>query len=309
MRSYEDGRYSLLADGNLNLMLHRIYNADIHHSYTIIIPKNYVPEDLVTIKEKIVPMFECTIIFKEIEYGVNAEANRVLVPKKLAEEFKSYKDYTYVISFFERFDCDIPWILQMSMSKIKELDRPYADKHFDALLEGLEHPMLLHCYVLNQAQIDEVARVSVYLADNIRLNENCINKELYDKMNDLFVRKEVVDALEEVILEDSIFFPFRINDKAYDFDKVVFQGKPIVVTDPNRSLDGSVPNVLRLSGANMKELLFTTIAVIKRRPDIKIHIYEDCELAVHMLIVELCLVLPKHIVGLDAEAVAERYTF
>ena len=309
MRSYEDGRYSLLADGNLNLMLHRIYNTDKSHNYTIIIPKNHVPEDLVTIKEKLVPMFECTIIFKEIDYGVNAEANRVLVPKKLAEEFETYTDYDKVISFFERFDCDIPWILQMSMSKIKELDRPYADKHFDALLDGLKHPMLIQCEVLNQAQIDEVARADTYLADNIRLNEKCINKELYDKMNDLFIRKELVDTLEEVMLEDSIFFPFRINDKAYDFDKVVFQGKPIVVTDPNRSLDGSVPNVLRLSGANMKELLFTTVEVIKNRPDIKIHIYEDCELAVHMLIVELCLALPEHIVGLDAKAVAERYTF
>ena len=304
MRSYETGVYSLLADGNLNMVLHQIYTDTKTNEYDICIPENHVKEDLDILVNKIIPMFACKVNFIYTKYGTNADDNRRVVPNNIEID---YEQYAYVISYFENLRPDIPWILKMSMSKIEELTRPYADKHYPALIEALKDNYLIRADVLNYSQYNYIARTHHYLTTLVNVNERCLNKELYSKLANLFVDMDIVNELDKVTPIGAIFFPFRISDKAYDFEKAKSLGRPMVVTDPNESLTD--PGVIKLSG-NLKTILFSMLYLMNhRRVDISIALYEDCELAVHQLIIELALAVPDSMIGIDTAEIVRRYTF
>ena len=308
MRSYKTGVYSLLADGNLNIVLHHIYNSSKTNEYVITIPDKHVHDDLEILENKIAPMFACKITFLPIKYGKNAEDNRTVVPDNIAID---YSLYSYVISYFENLRPWVPWVLKMHMSKIAELDRPYADKHYDSFIEALRDENLIRADVLNYSQYNMVESTDPQLAKKVNVNEQCLNRKFYKKMFKKFVNYKLADKLDAVVPYEAIFFPFRISDKAYDFEAVKELGRPIIVTDPNESLEDLEDDdvdILRLKG-NMKEMLYSMIALMQHRSDIKIVLYEDNELAVHQLIIELCFMLPDSIIGIDAEKVIERYTF
>lgn len=305
MRSYKTGAYSLLADGNLNIVLHHIYNSSKTNHYTITIPDKHVHEDLVILQDIILPMFKCEIELLPIHYGVNADDNRTVVPDTIEINFLEYAN---VVSYFENLRPGIPWVLKMHMSKIEELDRPYADKHYDTFIEALYDTHLIQADVLNYAQYEQVYRTNPLISYKVNVNEQCLNKKLYAKLFRKFTNYKMADKLDAVIPYGSVFFPFRISDTAYDFERVKTLGAPIVVTDPNESLDDYDCEVIKLTG-NMKELLFSMMALMQHRKDIKVVLYEDCELAVHQLIVELAYMLPDSIVGVNTEDIIERYTF
>lgn len=304
MRSYRTGTYSLLADGNLNIVLHHIFNDTKTNEYTICIPIDHVKEDLEILIKKIVPQFKCSINFMEIPYGYNAEDNRTAVPH-FFNKFTFYS-YSYVISYFENLQCNIPWILKMHMSKIEELGRPYADRYYGDFIQALKDPMLIRADVLNYAQYNMVNRTNPAEVYKVNVNEQCLNIKLYNILGSLFTKASIVKQLDDVIPKNAIFFPFRISDKAYDFERVKALGRPVVVTDPNESLDD--PMVIKLSG-NMKEILFSTLWLMQERVDIDIALYEDCELAVHQLIIELCVAVPWAMMDINTLEITERYTF
>ena len=305
MRSHKTGTYSLLADGNLNIVLHHIFNSSKTNEYTITIPDKHAHADLEVLEDKILPMFKCKITILPIKYGLNADDNRTVVPDSINVNFL---EYAQVISYFENLRPGIPWVLKMHMSKIQELDRPYADKHYESFIDALYDPNLIQADVLNYAQYEQVERTHYLRAYKVNVNEQCLNKKFYKKMFKEFTNYKMADSLDTVIPYDAIFFPFRISDKAYDFEAVKKLGRPIVVTDPNESLDDYDCEVIKLQG-NMKEILYSMIALMQHRKDIKIVLYEDCELAVHQLIVELAYMLPNSVVGVNADDVVERYTF
>ena len=304
MRSYKTGTYSLLADGNLNLVLHQIFNSTKTNEYVITIPKDHVREDLEVIKEKILPNFDCKVTFMEIPYGIHADANRTVVPRHF-DNF-SYFEFAYVISYFENLRPDIPWVLKMSMSKIKELDRPYADKHYNSFIEALGHHWLIRADVLNYSQYEMVKLTDPELLKNVNVNEQCLNRKFYDILREEFVDQDIVAVLNEVVPDNALFFPFRISDKAYDFERASMLGRPVVVTDPNESLQN--PDVIKLTG-DLKVLLFSMLELMKTRTDIDIPLYEDCELAVHQLIIEVAYSRPGQLLNINTGEIIERYTF
>ena len=251
-------------------------------------------------------MFDCKINFIYIPYGINAEDNRAVVPNHFNTDF-SYTGYAHVISYFENLRPSVPWILKMSMSKINELDRPYADKYYSSFMASLDDSNLVRADVLNYSQLEEVKRTDPNLAYMINVNERCLSRELYSKLAGLFVDMDIVAQLDKETPTGAIFFPFRISDKAYRFDKAKLLGRPMVVTDPNESL--SDPSVIKLSG-NLKTLLFSMLYLMNtKRVDIDIALYEDCELAVHQLIIELALAVPDSIMNTDTDEIVRRYTF
>jgi len=309
MRSYQTGKYSLLADGNLNIVLHHLFNECKTNSFDIMVPTNHVEADMDILVRDILPLFKCTIRFKLLDYGLNAEANRTIVPEAMANYY--YNGYNKVISYFENLRPTIPWVLKMHMSKIKELDRPYADKYYDDFIGALRVENLIQADVLNYAQYEQVKRDWPNLANCINVHEQCMNTNFYNEISNLFVDLEVVDKLDELMPKGCYFFPFRVSDKAYEFKRVLNTGLTVAVTDPNDSVPDS-EYIIKLSeiDTDLKTLLISAIHLIKyKRKDISIPLFEDCELAVHQLIIELCYMIPSQVMFANPYEIKRRYTF
>ena len=303
MRSYKDSKYSLLADGNLNIVLHQIYRSNESATYDITIPINHREEEFNTLVD-LVAKFNCNIAFKPIEYGINADDNRLVVPKTLSDF--DYAPYSFCISYFEYLRPTIPWILKMHMSQIKELARPYADKHFPAFVNALSSPNLIVADVLNYAQ---KAFVPSKLQYKVSVNELCLNTDFYSLIVDTFKDQNLIKILDDMIPLDSCFFPFRVSDKAYCYEHIK-KTDYMVVTDPNESSKDADLNLsTELKDYDIKTILINTLLLIQDRPDIMVPIHENCELAVHQLIIELCYMIPNNVIGMDTGEIIERYTF
>ena len=108
MRSHKTGTYSLLADGNLNIVLHHIFNSSKTNEYTITIPDKHAHADLEVLEDKILPMFKCKITILPIKYGLNADDNRTVVPDSINVNFL---EYAQVISYFELGYLDPFWMI------------------------------------------------------------------------------------------------------------------------------------------------------------------------------------------------------
>jgi hypothetical protein len=259
MRSYDTGKYSLLKDGNLQLMMARITHSTIANGSYLALPDH--AEDLNEFCERF-HLGALGIQVLQLKYGANAAETRewfwelnavtiqlmdALVDVVIVDQIHSYPGRR-------------PVIYNFNITKLPELDRPYVDKFFEQELQSMQKSVF--STVLNPAQRSYILAQRPELVNNVFTYTKCASALLLPRV-------ERVIPLEE----NYIFWPFRLSDSAYKFNEVLamfdadaeLQAKyKIVVTDPNESLTVERPYLvkIKLSKEEYYALLSTKPTVI-----------------------------------------------
>jgi len=228
MRSYDTGKYSILKDGNFQLAMARVLASDFDQ-ISIAVPRD--SSDLDELKLK----FEgrSHIQFKEMDYGLNAVQTREQFWSKNSTEMDFAESwFDIVISDVTGYTGQLPVVYNFNITKLPELDRPYIDKFFEQDLKSIEQS--LFTTVLNPRQREYILEVRPDLLDKVIVNSKCAHESLlpkFDKTNKA---------------EKLVFWPFRISDKAYQWEQFLEafeaqglhdEGYLIFCTDPNDTLE------------------------------------------------------------------------
>lgn len=228
MRSYETGKYSILKDGNFQLTMARVLASDFTRLY-IAIPTDSA--DFKELQEKFKD--QENVYFVEMKYGANAVATRDMFWVANAEFLKDLEtNVDLVISDITGYPGKLPVVYNFNITKLPELDRPYIDKFFEQDLKSIEQS--LFTTVLNPRQREYILEVRPDLLDKVIVNSKCAHESLlpkFDKTNKA---------------EKLVFWPFRISDKAYQWEQFLEafeeqglhdEGYLIFCTDPNDTLE------------------------------------------------------------------------
>lgn len=255
MRSYETGLYSILKDGNFKLHINRIENNDI-----LVIPSNSSD------KEEFLSLgLHSNII--EVEYFSNAEENRKKFWSKYQQYFDSFN--LSILTDITGYTGNQDLYNNFNITYNPKIIRPYIDKFFD--VDTLSVLKSIKTTVLNHNQKDSFIdnnyqELSIYLKSKLEVNQKVISKRYFD----------LVGTKQINIPKFDIFFPFRLTDKAYKFEKTVekYKDKIILITDPNSSYSANYENV-KVIKPTKPEYYY----ILSKRPTI---IYnEDPELVFH----------------------------
>lgn len=235
MRSHEDGAYKMLKDGNfqsvLSRMLDLVKTDDIHCTF---------PFDTSDFNDVQNILKDVPINFMPVEYGLNAMDTRENF-WKLNPDFIDEKRFDYVVTDIGGFPYkNIKFINNFNISKIKGLERSYVDKFFDIEVESaLKAESTI---VINEAQRLEFIFTNKWLDNKVYTNKKLLNPDIYKYFTD----NTPIDK-EHILTKETLFWPFRLTDKAYQFEWVYSylkanhnmlpKGFEIVVTDPNNTLD------------------------------------------------------------------------
>ena len=226
MRSYKTGKYSILKDGNFQLMMSRLLASDFE-MITV-----SVPNDASDFQE-VLARFKSynNIFFVQAQYGENAAQTRSMFWDKNVHTFPSDVDLVITdITGCSIFPEPVPIIYNFNITKLPELDRPYIDCVFDLDLESISKS--LFTTVLNPRQREYILECRPDLEDRVKVYFKCANEALLPKPMPF----QMPDA--------TIFWPFRISDKAYKWDQFLKAfneanlgelGWNVVITDPNQS--------------------------------------------------------------------------
>lgn len=224
MRSYETGQYSILKDGNFQLMMSRVLASDFDRVFVS------VPDDASDFEE-VLKRFDDGehVHFVRMKYGENAVGTRDLFWESNAELMKNLQTgIDLLITDITGYQGTLPVVYNLNITKLPELDRPYIDRFFETDLKSIEQS--LFTTVLNPRQREYILEVRPDLLDKVIVNTKCAHSNLLPK----FQKSKAPEKL--------IFWPFRISDKAYKWKEFLEafieqgleeQGYTIVITDPN----------------------------------------------------------------------------
>jgi hypothetical protein len=167
-----------------------------------------------------------------MKYGANAVATRDFFWVSNEELMKSLEvNFDVLISDITGYTGLKPVVYNFNITKLPELDRPYIDRFFDLDLESIERS--LFTTVINPRQREYILEVRPDLLDKVIVHTKCAHAELLPE-------HRVWQAGPK-----TIFWPFRISDKAYQFEQFIEafeaqgladEGFFIFVTDPNDTL-------------------------------------------------------------------------
>lgn len=243
MRSYETGKYAALKDGNFQLTMARVLASDFD-SHFVAIPEEVSDFDELLARFKNHP----TIYFTKMNYGKNAVETRDTFWKK--NETMPITDI--IISDVTGYPGDKPVIYNFNITKLPELDRPYIDKYFEQDLKSIEQS--LFTTVINPRQREYILEVRHDLMPKIIAHTKVAHEALLPK------------GMAGGNDQKMIFWPFRISDKAYEWERFVAafeeQGLDdeyiIVTTDPNDTLHTDASFVMKMKPT--KEMYYQILA-------------------------------------------------
>jgi hypothetical protein len=244
MRSYDTGMYSILKDGNFQLTLSRILASDFD-SITVAYPTD--SSDFEEFEQRVADLANGrNIYFQPMHYGANAVETREKFWTLNYDFFYSelILDYDLLITditgYAGTMSYDIPFINNFNITKLPELDRPYIDKFFETDIKNIEAEASLFTTVINPRQREYILQVAPHLKDKVVAYTKVAH---YDLMPTGDHKTRVFDTAFSM---RTIFWPFRISDKAYKWDQFLemfIENKldkryKIVITDPNDSYKG-----------------------------------------------------------------------
>lgn len=229
MRSYATGQYATLKDGNFQLSMSRILACDFE-SVVVCVPRDASDLDELNLKYK--DLLEAgKISFRSIEYGENAVDTRKTfwgvnwVPFWCAE-----KNFDLLISDITGYKGLLPVVYNFNITKLPELDRPYIDQFWEQDLEAIQTS--LFTTVLNPRQREYIVQQRPDLDSKVIVHSKCAHEDLMPK------------SVIQLASTKTIFWPFRISDKAYKWtefleafkeQRLEAEGFTVVITDPNES--------------------------------------------------------------------------
>jgi hypothetical protein len=243
MRSYATGKYAILKDGNFQLAISRACSlAKLGASVTIAIPEdNSDYEDLL----KIVNKLSIKINFEFLKYSLTAAETRKVF-YKLNDVDKIAKDLNanFIITDVTGYTGNYPFSCNFNITKLENLPRPYIDEFWESDLSAMRRAKFTT--VLNPIQSKEILEKdpTIEIVDSqLTLNGDWI-KACFD---------DHLSSEDQELFSDptTIFWPFRISDKAYKFKEVLdivsaqLPTYKFVITDPNESFNEDHKNVIK----------------------------------------------------------------
>ncbi len=243
MRSYETNQYAIMKDGNFQLSLARALASDFF-KITLAIPENCSDEDVFDkfLYDALRGHNDRNISTLKLKYGMNAVETREQF-WSLNEQFfnsEAIQQYDVIITDITGYNGSLPFINNFNITKLPELNRPYIDKFFEQDLESMRKA--LFTTVINPRQRDYIVEQDPTLAGKVFALTKVSNDITYVEFPKM-PRSVTVDSVS--IDSNTIFWPFRISDKAYQFYPFIEMFKnsfyfdeytKIVVTDPNDTL-------------------------------------------------------------------------
>lgn len=258
MRSYATGRYSILKDGNFQRHLHTMTNEDY-----IILPINTVPGEVNFLIDN---GFLDAWQIHYCEYGLNAVETRESFwakNQKVIDIIAEFNSTGPILTDITGYNGDHEFYCNFNITKDPSVgERYYIDRFFDSDVDSIRRAV--HTTVLNHSQKDYIVSLYPELADKISVVQKVCN---YDFIVKMAATEEQMDLTP---FKDVIFFPFRLSDKCYEFERVVKenQDKLIIVTDPNDTYQpiymDMYPNVqkIKLTKAQYYQVLLSKPTVI-----------------------------------------------
>jgi hypothetical protein len=231
MRSYETGEYAILKDGNFQLTMARVLASNFK-SITITVPEESSDFDALVQRFK----DRTNIKFIQVPYGANAVETREQFWRMnyawICAQYEIEGNWDVLITDITGYGGAKPVVYNFNITKLPELNRPYIDRFFDLDLESIEQS--LFTTVLNPRQREFILEVRPDLHDKVIVNTMCAHAELLP----LFEKQKPAENL--------IFWPFRISDKAYEWEQFLAafedqglheDGYVVLCTDPNDTLE------------------------------------------------------------------------
>jgi len=241
MRSYDTGQYAITKDGNFQLTLARILASDFDE-LTVAVPHDCSDFEEFKAQTKDA-MAGKNIQFVRLHYGENAVDTRHTFWKKNEGFFYSHYILNFdllitdITGYTGTMSYDIPFINNFNITKLPELNRPYIDQFFETDIKNME--AALFTTVINPRQREYILEVAPHLKDKVI----AYTKVAHSQLMPVDHRTRVFDSAFSM---RTIFWPFRISDKAYKFDQFIemfVENKldkryNVVITDPNDSYKG-----------------------------------------------------------------------
>lgn len=250
MRSYETGKYAILKDGNFQLTMARVLASDFDRIFVAVPDDASDYEDLLTRFKDFQKVY-----FWKMKYGKNAVETREQFWKLNAAFLKVFPeeyDVQLVISDITGYPGNMPVIYNFNITKLPELDRPYIDRFFEQDLKSIEQS--LFTTVINPRQREYILEVRPDLMNKVVVN--------YKVAHERMLPKGMAGGNDQKM----IFWPFRISDKAYEWEKFLaaFEEQAlnseyiIVATDPNDTLHTDASFVMKVKPT--KEMYYQILA-------------------------------------------------
>lgn len=320
MRNHTDNLYNPLLDGNLNITLHRIYkalqfNKDLKFTITMpLLVNKQQYNDLVDFIDKYIG--KDRISFEPLDYGLNAMDNMQKFIDK--GSYTIDKKYDLFISYFP-IVANQKTILMYNISKTDDLEREYIDKFFDRQLDQLDYTNVDFCYVLNENQSEKLNHSKVLIDKeyfNVELFKNQQRHFLFNSTNG-----HDLDTVLKILFfsypkSNFLFFPFRLSDKAYQWDRVIEDLKSsnsnnvIFITDPNNSFNSdeykgienvTIVNLSKLLPKHSMKQIYLSMLEQLKDFNILVMVYENPMLVLHMSILEIYIKAPNNILFLNLD--------
>lgn len=240
MRSYETGKYAVLKDGNFQLTLARILASDFDN-ITLTIPSEC--SDLDELLKRFDELnLTSRVVLLEAQYGKNAvETRRMFWNGNEAFCNKSILvKYDLLVTDITGYSGPLPFINNFNITELPGLDRPYIDEFFEQDLDAIGRS--LFTTVINPCQRDYIVELRPDLANKVIVNTRVAHPLLMPR------------SPVEPAPSGTIFWPFRISDKAYKFEEFLEEFERagleythvVVITDPNDTYDLDKPYVRKV---------------------------------------------------------------
>lgn len=279
MRSHDTGMYNLLLDSNMNIALHKCSVLSSDYVVHITIPRN---ANQVAEVQDIVRYFDCEVTFLPIKYGKHAGETRDILNESVKGiHFKYYDKVELGVASIDPIIKNTEYHLYNT--SILGTSRPYADKHFPALLKRLNAGYRVNFSCTNQ--LYKIPKHQLHLCST---DMKLFSKQFNSYMMQKFVDEDLYQILSAAVDYGAYFFPFRLSDPCYKWEYISQVDKQIIITDPNDSglANENTFNIGELHGCK-KTLYCTMLALMRDRKDITIPLYEDIALNYHISIVEM----------------------
>lgn len=241
MRSYKTGAYTLLKDGNLQLMMARITHAPIAAGSFLALPHDAEDTEEFIRHFKLAELGIQVMLFN---YGKNAADTRKnfwMLNEFAVLKLEELVDVV-VVDQIHSYPGKKPVIYNFNITKLPELDRPYVDCFFEQELKSMQSAAF--STVLNPAQRSHILSQCPDLVNTVFTYTKCASAQLLPRVDNVIP-----------LDENCIFWPFRLSDSAYKFTEVLelFDADEelrtkykIVVTDPNESLKIDRPYLVKI---------------------------------------------------------------
>lgn len=273
MRSYDTSEYAICKDGNFQLTLSRIMASDFKH-ITLVLPTNL--SDLEEFKNTYCDLFS-RVSLKFLKYGINAvdtrnnfwKLNKVFFDSSLMNRIDLI--ITDITGYAGTMKKDLPFINNFNVTKLPGLQRPYIDEFFESDLKNIEKA--LFTTVINPCQQEHIVETSKNLGDKVL----SYTKIAHTRMLPIIPIIPIDSISEKARLANpsrTIFWPFRISDKAYQFEKFyeLFNSKnlgdlyTLMITDPNDSFEKVVTPSNKYEIIKLKPSKYEYYELLSQKP-------------------------------------------